>query len=241
MGREVKRVALDFDWPMKKAWDGYLNPHYRKCPHCHEGSGATSAHARLEALVRLILLSGEDTVRTRGILPHPYFDNYGAGGSTAGKVVSSDMLELAEALSERKLADSIFGFDSTAAWKATGKIIKAAGLPEDWGTCKHCDGDGIDPEVKVAYEAWTQTEPPAGEGWQMWETTSEGSPISPVCNTAEDLARWLSENGASTFGHDTAPYEVWLKMIKGTGWAMSAVMDSKGFRSGVDAVADMQE
>jgi hypothetical protein len=35
MGREIKRVALDFDWPLDEIWHGYLNPHYaesRECP-----------------------------------------------------------------------------------------------------------------------------------------------------------------------------------------------------------------
>ena len=41
MGREVKRVPLDFDWPLRQVWKGYLNPyykHFRKCPFC-DGSG----------------------------------------------------------------------------------------------------------------------------------------------------------------------------------------------------------
>ena len=240
MGREVKRISMDFDWPLNKVWDGFLNPHYRQCPHCHEGIGATSANKRLEELVRLILLSGEETVRKRGGVPHPYFE-WSALHSTAGMVVSDDMLELAEALSDRKLEDSIFGFDSTAVWRATKKIIEAAGLDEKWGWCKHCDGDGVDPAIKEAYEAWRETEPPAGDGWQMWETTSEGSPISPVCETPEALARWLADNKASTFGSDTTDYDTWLRMIKGTGWAMSMVADEKGLRSGVEAMADSSE
>ena len=33
MGRELKRVPLDFDWPQNKVWHGYLNPyHSTKCP-----------------------------------------------------------------------------------------------------------------------------------------------------------------------------------------------------------------
>lgn len=234
MGREVKRVAMDFDWPLKKIWEGFINPHYRKCPHCEAGS--TTAHRRLESLVRLILLSGEDTVRKRGTVPHPYFDWYALGDSQS-KVVSSDMLELAEGLSERKLEDSLFGFDSTAAWRATNKIIKAAGLDEDWGTCKHCKGDAIAAEVKEAYDAWQETEPPSGEGWQMWETTSEGSPISPPFETPEALARWLADNNASAFGHNGASYESWLGMIKNTGWAPSAVLSKEGFVSGVEDMA----
>lgn len=40
MGRELKKVPLDFDWPTDKVWDGFLNPHYdaEECPHCDENS-----------------------------------------------------------------------------------------------------------------------------------------------------------------------------------------------------------
>jgi hypothetical protein len=37
MGREVKRVAIDFDWPLNKPWKGYICELYResyKCPDC---------------------------------------------------------------------------------------------------------------------------------------------------------------------------------------------------------------
>lgn len=39
MGRKLKRVALDFQWPLSKTWHGYLNPyHSQECAFC-EGSG----------------------------------------------------------------------------------------------------------------------------------------------------------------------------------------------------------
>ena len=43
MGRELKRVPLDFDWPLKKVYEGFLNPYFSKnCPFC-EGSGESPA------------------------------------------------------------------------------------------------------------------------------------------------------------------------------------------------------
>ena len=36
--------------------------------------------------------------------------------------------------------------------------------------------------------------------YQMYETCTEGTPISPVMETPENLARWLADNGASAFG-----------------------------------------
>ena len=73
-------------------------------------------------------------------------------------------------------------------------------------------------------------------GWQMWETVSEGSPISPVCDTPEDLARWLADNNASSFGPMTATYEQWLTMI-GQGSTVSAMYSPQtGLVSGVEYV-----
>lgn len=48
MGREIKRVALDFNWPIGFIWKGYQNP-YRpiECKKCL-GSGLNEASERLE-------------------------------------------------------------------------------------------------------------------------------------------------------------------------------------------------
>jgi len=168
MGREVRRVPKDFNWPIGKAWDGFVNPHFRKCPDCN---------------------NGETPARER--------------------------------LSEKK-------------------IIVAAGLnPDEWGICQTCHGDAIDPLVKEQYEAWKPTEPPHGNAYQLWETTSEGSPMSPAFETPEELARWLAGSGASAFASQTASYETWLRFIRGPGWAPSAVMENGIMKSGVEAAVEM--
>ncbi len=69
---------------------------------------------------------------------------------------------------------------------------------------------------------------------QMYETTSEGTPISPVFEKAEDLARWLANTGASAFAGRSATYDQWLAMIN-RGWAISAVGTTGGLVSGVEA------
>ncbi len=125
MGREVKRVALDFSWPIDKVWPGYL-----------------------------LSLCDEE-----------------ADNCTTCKDFAR-----------------IVGMEIT-----------------DYG-CPKCTID-----------------PPEGSGWQMWETVSEGSPVSPVFETAEELARWLADNiGPSdvTYG---IPYDRWLGMIK-VGIAPSMIM-----------------
>lgn len=70
----------------------------------------------------------------------------------------------------------------------------------------------------------------------MYENTSEGTPISPAFATPEELARWLADNGASSFGSDTATYEQWLSVAKG-GWAPSLVITNGVLESGVAALA----
>ena len=74
--------------------------------------------------------------------------------------------------------------------------------------------------------------------YQMYEDTTEGTPISPVMATPEELARWLADNGASSFGRSTATYEQWLGMIE-VGCAPSLVFDAKnGLRSGVESISE---
>lgn len=74
--------------------------------------------------------------------------------------------------------------------------------------------------------------------FMMYEDTSEGTPISPAFATPEELARWLADTGASSFGSMTASYEAWLRVAKG-GFAPSAVIGPDGFQSGVEALAEV--
>lgn len=70
----------------------------------------------------------------------------------------------------------------------------------------------------------------------MYESTSEGTPISPAFASPEELARWLFDNNASAFGGMGATYEQWLSTCK-RGWACSAVVTNGLLASGVEALA----
>ena len=73
--------------------------------------------------------------------------------------------------------------------------------------------------------------------WQMYEDTSEGTPISPVFDCPKKLARWLADTGASAFADRTATYDQWLATVE-RGYAISAMMSSTtGLVSGVEALA----
>jgi len=84
------------------------------------------------------------------------------------------------------------------------------------------------------------TDPPKGEAYQLWCTTTEGHPMSPAFDTPEELAQWLFDNEVSSFGSSTESYETWLKFIKGPGWAPSMVAGPAGIHSGVAEISAQQ-
>lgn len=49
----------------------------------------------------------------------------------------------------------------------------------------------------------------------MYETCSEGTPISPIFAGPEELAEWLASNDASTFADHTASRDDWMRIILG--------------------------
>jgi hypothetical protein len=59
-----------------------------------------------------------------------------------------------------------------------------------------CPPDGLNDDE---LDAWEETDPPEGDGWQLWETVSEGSPISPPFATSGELVAWLC-TGAYKWG-----------------------------------------
>jgi hypothetical protein len=83
--------------------------------------------------------------------------------------------------------------------------------------CPACHGHGSTekyPGQRAEAEAWEPVEPPAGDGWQLWETTSEGSPKSPVFATAEGLAAWC-EGNATAFADIRWTRDEWLRSFLG--------------------------
>lgn len=205
MGRELKRVPLDFAWPVDKVWEGFINPHYKECPRRCDGGYSASYKAVSKHLDSLMW----------------------------SRAVESDpqVAAITTFLAGRAPRPP-FGHDSTDAYIAVKKLGELAGLPDGWHTCQHCEGSGEDPATRAASEAWTSTEPPTGDGYQIWETVSEGSPITPVFATPEETARYAA---AHPWGAGGGSYESWLKFINGPGWAPSMVMDANGIRTGADA------
>jgi len=129
-----------------------------------------------------------------------------------------------------------FGHDSINCWVVCRAEAKRLRLKT---TCARCKGEGsLWPSKKVKKQAddWKGEQPPKGDAYQIWETVSEGSPISPAMESAEELAEWME---AHPWGGDTGTSkEQWLKFILGPGWAMSLVATSEGVQSGVQFMAN---
>ena len=120
-----------------------------------------------------------------------------------------------------------------------------AGLAKYGDDGKRPDGYRLD---IWGYIVWSGSCPAPGDYMPQWpesecthlmmyETTSEGTPISPAFETPEELARWLADNNASAFGGMTAGYEHWLRVAKG-GYACSMVGTSEGLTSGVEGLSN---
>lgn len=251
MGREVKRVAIDLQFQLNQTWPGYINPHkFPQCPDC-EGRGTSASYRALETIVRLLMLAGQNSAeRPKDFKPNGRSQNLG------GKMFphpwltelscwpiddpGEDLHLITTGLCRQFPAGRIFGHDSVDQWKAMKAIVTAAGQdPDNWGSCKACNGQGWDRSRKAeydAYEAWERVEPTPGEGYQIWETVSEGSPITPVFASPEDLALYCSNNRVNAGGGEAISYERWLAFISGPGWAPSFFVGSGGIQSGVSAV-----
>lgn len=126
-----------------------------------------------------------------------------------------------------------FGHDSINAMIAVGARCKREGFED---TCPACQGHGSLEAYegqRAEAEAWERSEPPMGEGWQLWETVSEGSPISPVFATSGDLVAWMSDPER---GSDWVPAEVAARFIS-DGWAPTMISTPEtGLVSGVEFV-----
>lgn len=104
------------------------------------------------------------------------------------------------------------GHDAYNQWICVETRAKRLGV---WGECEYCNGNGeiwASEEVEKLHDEWKDYEPPVGEGYQLWETTSEGSPQSPVFKTLNELCEWCAAN-ATTFGSFKTTKEKWKQML----------------------------
>lgn len=220
MGREARRVPIDFDWPLNQVWNGYLLPehfHEQTCPDCDHG--LTADGQLIQGIAYMIVGLGDDVfAQERGHQLHPCLQPIHEISYVQGQPRPTARFE--------ELIKGLFADDEydkphwigRQPYRMARRLMELAGLDEHWGWCPTCEGHAsIEkyPGQRAEAEAWEGTEPPTGDGWQLWETTSEGSPQTPVFTTAEDLADHCAEHGVSWFGSETATREQWLKVITG--------------------------
>lgn len=225
MGREVKRVPLDFDWPLKQPWRGYKNPHYihvHGCAAC-ENTGYNPA--------------------TRQIADD-WYDFAGTDRQWCADITQDEVDAL---VAQGRLRDLTHTWSKDMGWKPkdppyqptaadVNRWEKSRTLGHDainrmicvktraerlgvWGLCETCDGDGEtwdSPEDKAAAEAWQKFGPPTGDGWQLWENVSEGSPISPVFATEAEFKAYLRSAGYNES-------DIGRLLTHGFAWSMVAV------------------
>jgi len=292
MGRELKRVALDFNWPLNKPWKGFCNPFHVavECDAC-TGTGYSPTAKRLadqwygyaefrpEDRGSIPFLRTDEVIlafarRNLKAAPEYYGTSEWALESEATRLADHfnsrwshhlNADDVAALIASDRLYDLTHTWTQETGWKPKDPLcVPSPTEVNEWSlsglghdsinrfvcvtaecerlgvshTCEKCGGEAeIWPstEAKQAYDKWKSYEPPHGTGYQIWETVSEGSPISPVFSTPHDLAAHMA---TTKWGADEGtPYATWLKFIEGPGWAPSMVMGAEtGVIDGVTAV-----
>jgi hypothetical protein len=298
MGRELKRVPLDFNQPIEKIWTGYINPHdvSSKCSECENGDGmspfarqlqnAWYGYAAFNPVAHGSKLFAYDTPAIRDFAKRNV-GFYKAKGFTEEQALVYEGIRLANMFNSQwmhhlnqmevdALHDSgqlmsltheyILGkgwvekippvpvptaeeiniltitklpFFSPSLSIVMKHLMYRLGMPSDSSLCPHCKGEGYiwpSQDAKNTYDNWEKYEPPSGDGYQMWENTTEGSPISPVFATPEELAYWLTKNRKNSIDKNTT-YEQWMNMICGNGWAPTMIMSGGTVMTGVEGIS----
>ena len=233
MGRVAKRVPMDFDWPTGQTWEGYLMPDRLCEPECGTcgGDGLTSEARAIADTFYPHQIEWGNTAKASALAWH---DKIGQAevdhllkkgrlrtwvpGENGERGTLESRPRTAADVNANQRGGGLDLHDAINRWLLVKFRCKRLGIPM---SCEACKGRGCIeayPGQSAEAEAWEPTEPPTGEGWQMWETTSEGSPCSPVFATAEELAEWCVD-GATVFGRHRAGRDEWLRIITGEDFA----------------------
>lgn len=278
MGRELRRVPLDFQWPENKVWHGYINPYRSEhCPDCKNG-WAPQAQLYYDQWYGCApfdpIAYGAEPITRDMIRPWAQWqcdrkDGYHCtmpveeyvdylmrlwknqwshhliqadvdaliadnrlwnftrvprdGGQALVRAIKMGIHNQNSWLPEsngyvpsarevNKWSIGGLGHDSSNAYICVRARCEREGYPV---TCATCDGTAHvwpDPEIKRQHDAWEDFEPPTGDGYQLWETTSEGSPVSPVFSTLDALCKYAARH-CTTFGNQRTTAERWREML----------------------------
>lgn len=281
MSREIKRVAIDFRWPLRETWKGFLMPDELspdQCPDCDGRGYSPEARHLHELWYGYAPFAPEDNGSTpltpdtpavrafaeRNVTRAPEY--YGSGevviqrearrladlfnsqwshhlneADVAALVEAGRLKELTHTWSPEQRWQPIeppviptpedvntwaiggFGHDAINASVVLTARCTREGVAD---MCATCDGQGSvwrSAEQKAAHDAWKQTEPPEGEGWQVWETVSEGSPVTPVFSTRELLIEHLCTPGQRVTLREGALSPQEAEAFVAAGWVPSFI------------------
>jgi hypothetical protein len=214
---------MDFNWPLGMIWKGYFNPYAGvKCKACG-GGGYNPETKRISD--EWYAFDNPDMISIADCYGRPSRYNRNAHCYNITQIEVNALLEKDRLRELTKngyvptvdevndwAKKSSIGHDAINQWICVEARAKELGV---WGRCPICGGHGVvyaDETIFQKHEKWEKTDPPEGEGYQLWETTTEGSPQSPVFATLEELAGWCEKN-ATTFGDFKASKEEWAKML----------------------------
>lgn len=226
----IRRVPLDFDWPLTKTWEGFVLPQGLRlppCPDCrHDDGRATGFSAGAWALHESwyaldvpddareayawhdkITQWEVDLLAKAGRLDHwvPL-----AGGSGIGHVWTAGEVNK---IQRQNAAGG--GHDALNRWRLVKHRCKRLRISVDCETCSGSTNVGSAGQ-RAAVKAWKPYGPPTGSGWQVWEDIGEGSPVSPVFGTRADLVGWLT-SPAGCYGRRTPLAEMEADALIDTG------------------------
>jgi hypothetical protein len=98
-------------------------------------------------------------------------------------------------------------------------------VPPGWRHPYYRDPAGYDRFLPVARTSM----PPVGADfkYQMYETQTQGTPISPMFSTKEDLIRWLIDNKIAFIGSRAGTEKDWSKVIENSPDSANCNFDNK--------------
>lgn len=234
MGRALKKVALDLKWPTGQIWKGYLNPfNSQKCKSCDQ-TGLNLATKDISdtwySFDEQEWLYDSNNKRYNNLAWSNHLTQLEVDALVdAGRLVdfTHDFVGNDKGWVEKNPAYRPNAEDVNL-WSRKGmghdainKSICVKARAESlgvYGVCEHCQGDGEiwqSEEIKKMNENWENFGPPEGEGFQLWSTTTEGHPMTPVFATLEALCEYCETNRVPVFAADTLSAAEWLKSLGG--------------------------